>query len=84
MRKILFVIVISVFVCISANAQQIDFYNLEEEQIYNPARKYNTWSLTAGIGPVVYYTDVVDYSVFPSQNWKFGPSLLVLVPFVID
>ncbi|PRZ00578.1 outer membrane protein OmpA-like peptidoglycan-associated protein [Marinilabilia salmonicolor] len=77
MRKILFVIVISVFVCISANAQQIDFYNLEEEQIYNPARKYNTWSLTAGIGPVVYYTDVVDYSVFPSQNWKFGPSLLV-------
>ena len=53
---------------------QIDFSSLEEEQIYRPDRKYNTWSLTAGYGPVVYYTDVVDYTLLPSSNFKFGPT----------
>lgn len=81
MRKIIllfFVLGLSnSFLC----AQQIDFYNLEEEQLYSPDRKYNTWSVTAGIGPVIYYTDVVDYSVFPSQNWNFGPSLILSKQF---
>lgn len=54
---------------------QIDFSSLEEEQIYRPDRKYNTWSLTAGYGPVVYYTDVVDYTLLPSSNFKFGPTV---------
>ena len=63
------------------SAQQIDFYNLDEEQLYNPDKKYNTWSVTAGFGPVVYYTDVVDYTVFPSKNWKFGPSVIISKQF---
>jgi outer membrane protein OmpA-like peptidoglycan-associated protein len=62
-------------------AQQIDFYNLEEEQLYNPDRKYNTWSVTAGIGPVIYYTDVNDYTLLPSSHWRFGPSVLVSKQF---
>ena len=77
MRKTLLLIFISGLVITSINAQQIDFYNLEEEQIYNPERKYNTWSVTAGFGPLIYYTDVVDYSVFPSQNWNFGPLFIL-------
>ena len=62
-------------------AQQIDFYNLEEEQLYNPDKKYNTWSVTAGFGPVIYYTDVNDYALFPSSHWRFGPSFLVSKQF---
>jgi outer membrane protein OmpA-like peptidoglycan-associated protein len=62
-------------------AQQIDFYNLEEEQLYDPAKKYNTWSVTAGVGPVVYYTDVVDYTIFPTSNWKLGPSFIISKQF---
>jgi outer membrane protein OmpA-like peptidoglycan-associated protein len=81
MRKILLTFIIVGFGFSFTNAQQIDFYNLDEEQLYSPDRKYNTWSVTAGIGPVIYYTDVVDYSVFPSQNWKFGPSLILSKQF---
>ena len=49
---------------------QIDFSSLEEEQIYRPDRKYNTWSLTAGYGPVVYYTDVVDYTLLRATFFR--------------
>ncbi|MGM0376235.1 MAG: OmpA family protein [Bacteroidota bacterium] len=62
-------------------AQQIDFYNLDEEQLYDPEGKYNTWSVTAGYGPVVYYTDVVDYTIFPSHHLRFGPSFMVSKQF---
>ncbi|MFW5754530.1 MAG: OmpA family protein [Marinilabiliaceae bacterium] len=63
------------------SAQQIDFYNLDEEQLYDPDRKYNTWSVTAGYGPVVYYTDVVDYTIFPSHHPRFGPTFMVSKQF---
>ncbi|MFW6043719.1 MAG: OmpA family protein [Marinilabiliaceae bacterium] len=63
------------------SAQQIDFYNLDEEQLYDPDRKYNTWSVAAGYGPVVYYTDVVDYTIFPSHHPRFGPTFMVSKQF---
>lgn len=63
-----------------ANAQ-IDFANLQEEQVYRKGNKYNTWSVSAGFGPVIYYVDVIDYTVFPSSNWKFGPSFMVSKQF---
>ena len=62
-------------------AQQIDFFNLEEEQLYNTDRKYNTWSVTAGYGPVIYYTDVVDYTIYPSHHQRFGPSFMISKQF---
>jgi outer membrane protein OmpA-like peptidoglycan-associated protein len=81
MRKFILLILILGLSGSFLHAQQIDFYNLDEEQLYDPDRKYNTWSVTAGFGPVIYYTDVVDYSVFPSQNWNFGPSFLLSKQF---
>jgi hypothetical protein len=78
-HTILFLLLI--VLTLHASAQQIDFYNLDEEQLYNPDRDYNTWSVTAGIGPVIYYTDVVDYTIFPANNWRFGPSFLVSKQF---
>ncbi len=66
---------------IASSFAQIDFYNLEEEQLYRPQNKYNTWSVTVGYGPVTYFTDVIDYSVLPSHDWKFGPTLMVSKQF---
>ena len=60
---------------------QTDFGKLSEEQIYRKGNKYNTWSISAGFGPVIYYTDVIDYTIFPAHNWKFGPSIMVSKQF---
>ncbi|MFO8001560.1 MAG: OmpA family protein [Marinilabilia sp.] len=81
MRKVLPLILLMLVGPVFLTAQSIDFYNLEEEQLYDPDRKYNTWSLTAGYGPVVYYTDVVDYTVFPGHNWRFGPTVMLSKQF---
>ena len=74
MKRIVPFLFFIIFVSTIASAQ-IDFGSLEDEQIYRPDRKYNTWSLTAGYGSVIYYTDVIDYTFFPSSNMKFGPSV---------
>ncbi len=81
MRTILLTCFLYILGVAYAQGQQIDFYNLDEEQLYNPDSKYNTWSVTAGFSPVIYYTDVVDYTMFPSSNWRFGPSLMVSKQF---
>jgi outer membrane protein OmpA-like peptidoglycan-associated protein len=74
MKRHLFLLLILFLSGINLKAQ-IRFDELTEEQIYSKDRKYNIWSITAGYGPVVYYTDVVDYTIFPHGKWKFGPSV---------
>jgi len=54
---------------------------LTEEQIYRKGNKYNTWSVSAGFGPVIYYVDVIDYTVFPNDNWKFAPTIMLSKQF---
>ena len=65
----------------SISFAQIDFGNLDEEQVYRKGNKYNVWSITAGYGPVIYYTDVVDHTFLPKNNWKFGPSFNIARQF---
>jgi len=60
---------------------QIDFGKLSEEQIYRKGNKYNTWSVSVGVGPVIYYTDVMNFTIFPKNNWRFGPSIMVSKQF---
>ncbi|TAJ13427.1 OmpA family protein [Marinilabiliaceae bacterium JC017] len=60
---------------------QIDFGSLKEEQIYQRDNKYNTWAVSLGYGPVIYYVDIIDYTVFPTGNWKFGTTALVSKQF---
>lgn len=81
MRHILLLFLLYIGLGAFIQAQQIDFYNLDEEQLYHPDRKYNTWSITAGLGPVIYYTDVVDYTIFPSGDWRFGPAFMLSKQF---
>ncbi|MCT4588442.1 MAG: OmpA family protein [Carboxylicivirga sp.] len=77
-----YILLLSVFILSIAGATaQKDFGQLSEEQIYRKGNKYNTWSVTVGVGPVIYYTDVIDYTVFPSSNWKFAPTVMISKQF---
>ena len=69
------------FFAVIKTTAQIDFGSLSEEQVYIRGNKYNLWSITVGFGPVIYYTDVVDYTFFPKEQWKFGPSISVARQF---
>ena len=80
MKKILLLLIVFISGA-SFLYSQIDFGNLEEEQIYRKGGNYNVWSVSVGYGPVIYYGDVIDYTLFPSENWKFGPSLSIARQF---
>jgi outer membrane protein OmpA-like peptidoglycan-associated protein len=81
MRKFILFLLLAVILSPVLLHAQIDFGNLEEEQIYKRENKYNTWSLTLGYGPVIYYTDVINYTFLPKDNWKFGPSIQLAKQF---
>lgn len=80
MKKILLLLIICLFGTFISHAQ-IDFGNLEEEQIYRKDGKYNLWSIGVGFGPVIFYGDVIDYTLVPSDNLKFGPSVNIARQF---
>jgi len=73
-----FLLSLAFFIAVSrVVSAQIDFSSLEEYQIYRTDSTYNTWSISLGYGPVFYYTDVNDYTLFPSSNLKLGPSVQI-------
>ncbi len=80
MNKVLITLFILSLVPVWSMAQT-DPGQLSEEQIYRKGNKYNTWSVTVGGGPVIYYTDVIDYTAFPSNNWKFAPTIMLSKQF---
>ena len=80
-RFLVFSLVFFMALSIQYAQAQIDFANLEEEQVYRKGNKYNTWAVTLGYGPVIYYVDVIDYTFFPKDNWQFGPSVMVSKQF---
>ena len=81
MKKCLFFLIVLFWGFNSIVSAQIDFGNLDEEQVYRKGNKYNVWSITAGYGPVFYYTDLADFTFFPKDNWKFGPSFNIARQF---
>ena len=56
---------------------QVDFGSLSEQQLYKRENKYNNWTIGLGIGPVFYYTDIIDYTVFPKDHYRFAPSIII-------
>lgn len=80
MNRIILIVSI-VFLSLNWISAQKNFGQLSEEQIYRKGNKYNTWSITIGGGPVIYYTDVIDYTAFPSSNWKFAPTVMLSKQF---
>ncbi|WP_010664482.1 OmpA family protein [Marinilabilia salmonicolor] len=56
---------------------------LTPDMIFSFGQSYNSWSVSAGFGPVFMYADQSGYSLFPNEEVDFGPSLQVtkhLVP----
>ncbi len=81
MRKLYLILLTIISLPFSDLNAQIDFSNLTNEQIYNRDHKYNTWSISVGYGLMLYYTDVIDYTVLPSDNYKFAPTIIVSKQF---
>jgi len=55
---------------------QIKWDELTEEQLFKKGKgNHNYWSITIGYGPLINYTDVLDYTLLPKGNWRFGPSI---------
>ncbi len=80
MNRFLILSFILVNTCIIAWGQGKN-EQLPEEQIYRKGNKYNSWSVGFGFGPVIYYADVIDYTVFPKNNWKFAPTIILSKQF---
>ncbi len=79
MRQLYLILILTIVnvLCPFLSFAQTDFSNLTNEQIYRKQNKYNTWSATIGYGPLTYYTDVIDYTIFPNSNIKLGPTVIV-------
>ena len=81
MRKRLMKIKLTfIFACISLSiAAQFstDHRQLEEHMRYSRDKKFNTWSIAIGYGPLIMRNDLTSYSVFPDKHWNFGPTLSV-------
>lgn len=60
---------------------QIDFGGLAEHQLYKKGNKYNNWTIGVGFGPIIYYTDVINYSLMPKDHFRFAPSITVARQF---
>lgn len=74
--KILLSVIIFMGTIMTSSAQ-IDFGSLSENQLYKRGNKYNNWTVGIGFGPVFYYTDVIDYTLFPKDHYRFAPSISV-------
>lgn len=44
---------------------------------YSREKKFNSWSVSAGYGSLIMYTDITNYTVFPNEKWNFGPTVKV-------
>jgi hypothetical protein len=81
-----FVSSILLFFSITVAAQmrsESDELTLTPDMIFSYGQSYNSWSVSAGFGPVIMYADQSGYTLFPNREIDFGPSVWVtkhLVP----
>ncbi len=60
-----------------AQVRKTDERIIEEEMRYSAEKKFNTWALTVGYGPLIMYADMTDYSIFPKEKIDFGTSVIL-------
>lgn len=83
MRGFIFSILLFFSITVTAQMRNESEVNLTPDMIYSFGQSYNSWSVSAGFGPVFMYTDQSGYSLFPNREIDFGPSVWVtkhLVP----
>ena len=54
-----------------------DDFVIEEYMRYSREKKFNSWSVSAGYGPMIMYTDITSYTLFPNERWNFAPMVKV-------
>lgn len=73
---------------LTAQIRLTDTRDISEKMRYSVEKRFNSWALTAGYGPVIMHTDISDYSFFPKSNWNFGPTIILskqlVPPLAID
>jgi hypothetical protein len=62
---------------IFSQVRKTDERIITEEMRYSSEKKFNTWALTVGYGPLVMYSDVTDYTYFPKGQFDFAPSVIL-------
>ncbi len=49
-----------------------DLRVIDEEARFSKEKKFKTWTLSAGYGPVIPFADINNHTLFPSGHWDFG------------
>jgi outer membrane protein OmpA-like peptidoglycan-associated protein len=62
---------------ISVFGQRSDDFIIEEYMRYSREKKFNSWSVGVGYGPLIMYTDITSYTIFPNEKWHFAPVVKV-------
>ncbi|TCO10465.1 DUF6089 family protein [Natronoflexus pectinivorans] len=76
-------IIIATIVCLLSlgnlfgQFRQTDQRVIEEHMRYSFEKPFNTWALTMAYGPVIMYTDIIDYSFLPTDRVDFGSSIIL-------
>ena len=79
--KIHILAILAIFGTLWPLQAQIDFGSLSDQQLYKRENKYNNWTIGLGLGPVFYFTDIIDYTIFPKDHYRFAPSIVVARQF---
>ncbi len=60
---------------LTAHAQlKTDLREIDESARYSREKKFKTWTISAGYGPVIPFTDITSHTIIPSDKWNFGIS----------
>jgi hypothetical protein len=57
--------------------RQTDKRIITEEMRYSTEKKFNTWALTVGYGPLMMFADISDKSIFTKGKIDFAPSIIL-------
>ena len=82
MSRLTHVIYISVFLLVVLTpapvyGQRADDFVIQEYMRYSREKKFNSWSVSVGYGPMILYTDITSYTLFPNEKWNMAPMLKV-------
>jgi hypothetical protein len=54
-----------------------DDREIDESMRYSREKEFNKWAASVGFGPMIMYSDITRYVMFPDTKWKFGTNVMV-------
>lgn len=72
MRYCLMLIGMVIAITSSWSQYKTDLRVIDESARYSSEKKFKTWTIGAGYGWCIPYTDITAYTLFPSNHWDFG------------